>query len=104
MVNGVSDVAEYGKEKIAGRESTLTKLFDRGYGYIYLHSDELFSTTSTHLGALVKGIASVAAGRRLSETERVLQTLDDGVASAAFECDDTLFECQPVCVRLDPAT
>ena len=35
----------------------------------------------------------------LREAERSLQTQDNGVATTSFECDDTLFECEPVCVE-----
>jgi hypothetical protein len=76
--------------------STLAMMLDRGYGYVYLHSAELFSTTSTHLTELITAIGGT---RRLEATERKLQTLDNGVSKTRYECDDTLFECEPVCVE-----
>merc|ERR1719191_383636 len=72
-------------------------MIDRGYGYVYLHSGDSFSTTSTHLTdflAIMEG-----AQRRLQAPGRQLQTLDDGVSRTRYECDDTLFACEPVCVE-----
>jgi len=83
-------------------------LFDRGYGYVYLHQDSLFNETSGHLEEMIKGIGNIkddiplTEGRRLQERQlrgRGLQTQDDGVETTKYECDDTLFECQPVCMR-----
>ena len=65
---------------------------------VYLHSADLFSTTSTHLTEL---ITAIGGSRRLEATGRQLQTLDNGVSASPtrYECDDTLFECEPVCVE-----
>jgi len=80
--------------------TTLKALFDRGYGYVYLHSAASFDTKSTYLENL---IAEIGTWRRLSTTPnlrgRGLQTQDDGVTTTKYECDDTLFECQPVCMK-----
>jgi hypothetical protein len=106
IVTDVTDVADYGTALVeAGKESILTKLFDRGYGYVYLTPESDFATTSQKLATLITGIHKKTVkqswappGRRL-EAERALQTQDDGLEVTQFECDDTLFECQPVCVE-----
>jgi len=85
--------------------ATLEKLFDRGYGYVYLHDYEFFNTTSTTLGAVIAGIDTIKTGRRLRRLlGRDLQTQDDGVVATQYECDDTLFECQPVCMQTQGVT
>merc|ERR1719506_2885678 len=78
-------------------------MLDRGYGYVYLHSDEFFSTTSSHLSDLITSIGGASrrlsshnsqddASRRLEAAGRQLQTLDNGVST-------TRFECEPVCIE-----
>merc|ERR550537_1253324 len=62
---------------------TLSMMFDRGYGYVYLHSDEFFNTTSATLSSLITAIGGT---RRLEATGRQLQTLDDGVSTTRYEC------------------
>jgi len=89
-----SIVTEVGSTELA---PTLSMMFDRGYGYVYLHSDEFFNTTSSTLDDLITAIGGTS--RRLEATERQLQTLDDGVSTTRYECDDTLFACEPVCVE-----
>jgi len=79
---------------------TLDTLVDRGYGYIYLHDTAFFNTTSDYLDDLIAGIGAKKTGRRL----RGLQTQDDGVTTTQYECDDTLFECQPVCMQTKGVT
>jgi hypothetical protein len=109
IVTEVTAAADYGTKKVTedpATESILTKLFDRGYGYIYMTTESLFATTSSQLASLITGIHKKTAkeewappARRLSDAERVLQTQDNGVSVTQFECDDTLYECQPVCVE-----
>jgi hypothetical protein len=113
IVTDVTDTADYGTAQVTASpatESILTKLFDRGYGYIYMTTESLFSTTSSHLDLLITGIHKKTANevwapsaRRLSDAERAyvsaMQTRDNGVSVTRFECDDTLFKCQPVCVE-----
>merc|ERR1719321_428358 len=77
--------------------STLSMMLDRGYGYVYLHSDESFNTISSHLADLLTAIGGTS--RRLEATGRQLQTRDNGVSTTRYECDDTLFECEPVCME-----
>jgi len=79
---------------------TLDKLVDRGYGYIYLHDTAFFNTTSDYLDSLIAGIGAKKTTRRL----RGLQAQDDGVTTTQYECDDTLFECQPVCMQTKGVT
>merc|ERR1719456_1118671 len=67
-------------------------LFDRGYGWVYLTSETGFETKSTIMDDLLDEIEGVAAGRRL-QARRL-------TASAPFwGCDDTLFECKPICLK-----
>jgi len=77
--------------------TTINSLVDRGYGYVYLHSEEFFNVTSSHLGDVISGVGT-KKNRRLRRL-RGLQTQDDGVTTTKYECDDTLFECQPVCMK-----
>merc|ERR1719313_1582773 len=67
-------------------------LFDRGYGWVYLTSETGFETKSTIMDDLLDAIEGVASGRRL-QARRL-------TASAPFwGCDDTLFECKPICLK-----
>merc|ERR1719463_963569 len=67
-------------------------LFDRGYGWVYLTSETGFETKSTIMDDLLDEIEGVASGRRL-QARRL-------TASAPFwGCDDTLFECKPICLK-----
>jgi hypothetical protein len=80
---------------------TLEVLFDRGYGYVYLHSENDYATISTHLTKLVEEISVVSNSRRLLDTvasERKLQS-DDGLTRRTWGCDETLLQCRPVCLE-----
>jgi hypothetical protein len=93
-------------------DGTIEALFDRGYGYVFLGDGTDFNpkegnlglaqSTRDHLKAVIAGIGKVKnpTTRRL----RGLQTQDDGVATTKYECDDTLFECQPVCMQTTGVT
>jgi hypothetical protein len=71
--------------------SAVSKLIDRGYGYVYVTSEEGFDTKSSLMTAM---ITELEGTRRLQGSERRLQ------ASAPFwGCDDTLFECKPICMK-----
>lgn len=73
------------------------KLFDRGYGFVYLNSaSDDFSAPSEHTAQVLQAVGNKAA-RRLSgflAGQRRLQT-----ATYQWSCDDTLFECAPICLR-----
>jgi len=105
LVTNVTDAGNYTPTTTTqpGTASIITTLFDRGYGYVYLTDQEFFNTTNGKLTALIAGINGVKAGRRLTEEEpkkRFLQdVVDNGVTRTQFQCDDTLFECKPVCVE-----
>jgi hypothetical protein len=71
---------------------TIAALFDRGYGYVFLTSETGFETKSTITPAVLDAIEATSTVRRL--TARNLQ------ASEPFwGCDDTLFECKPICMK-----
>jgi hypothetical protein len=75
--------------------ATIDTLVDRGYGHVYLTSAADFSTFSTMTAAVLTKLESIAT-RRLQETDRRL------AASEPFwGCDDTLFECSPICMKQD---
>ena len=91
IVTDVTSAADYGTAQVApSTESILTKLFDRGYGYVYLTTESLFNTTSSQLDSLIMGIHKKTAGETWPSGKRRLSAVDDGVAARAFECDDTL--------------
>ena len=83
-------------------------------------TESLFTAASSQLESLITGIHKkktneeewAPPARRLSDAEevtekktkpRVLRRRDNGVSVTQFECDDTLYECQPVCVEPSPA-
>jgi hypothetical protein len=72
--------------------SDVEVLFDRGYGWVYLTSEPDFTTKSTIMTDLTAKIMNTATRRKLQA--RRLE------ASAPFwGCDDTLFECKPICLK-----
>jgi len=82
--------------------TTATTLFDRGYGWVYLHSADSFGTESTHTVAALDAVEDRST-RRLSvePEERRLQATSN---EAQWGCDDTLFECRPVCLQTTGVT
>jgi len=75
----------------AADTSAVATLVDRGYGYVFLTSESGFDTKSTMTTSVLSAIEGVST-RRLQG--RSLE------ASAPFwACDDTLFECKPVCMK-----
>merc|ERR1719238_1666520 len=73
--------------------SAVATLVDRGYGWIYVTSEAGFETKSTIvMSDLLSAIETPTTRRKLQE--RNLE------ASAPFwGCDDTLFECKPICLK-----
>ena len=73
--------------------SAVESLVDRGYGWVYVTSEANFATKSTlDMSALLSAIETPTTRRKLQE--RNLE------ASAPFwGCDDTLFECKPICMK-----
>jgi hypothetical protein len=71
---------------------TVETLIDRGYGYVYLTSQTGLDTASTIMSSLLTEIDSYSNARRLQS--RRLQ-----VSEPYWGCDDTLFECRPICVK-----
>jgi hypothetical protein len=86
-------VADVSADKVA---ITTSQLYDRGYGYVYLHSEDLtdaFGTVSSTLTDFLAAVAAQTAGsRRLAEAS-------DGLVTETWACDDTQFECGPICLR-----
>jgi hypothetical protein len=79
-----------------------TKLFDRGYGFVYLHSAAGFDTVSTYLNAaLARVVTQAGSTRRLTEETPLLseaRRLEDA-PTTAWGCDETLFQCSPICLK-----
>jgi hypothetical protein len=76
----------------AADTSAIATLFDRGYGWVYLTSEGGFDTKSSITADVLAAIEATATTRRLQA--RRLQ------ASEPFwGCDDTLFECKPICMK-----
>jgi hypothetical protein len=72
--------------------SAVATLFDRGYGWVYLTSEDGLEKKSTITTDLLNEIEATATRRKLQA--RRLE------ASAPFwGCDDTLFECKPICMK-----
>jgi hypothetical protein len=72
--------------------SAVATLFDRGYGWVYLTSETGFETKSTIMTDLIDEIEATATRRKLQA--RRLE------ASVPFwGCDDTLYECKPICMK-----
>merc|ERR550514_541352 len=73
--------------------SAVATLVDRGYGWVYVTSETGFETKSTIvMSDLLSAIETPTTRRKLQE--RNLE------ASAPFwGCDDTLFECKPICLK-----
>jgi len=73
--------------------SAVATLVDRGYGWVYITSESGFEAKSSlAMSDLLSAIEAPAARRKLQE--RNLE------ASAPFwGCDDTLFECKPICMK-----
>jgi hypothetical protein len=72
--------------------SAVATLFDRGYGYVYLTSETGLETKSTIMTDLLAEIDSTATRRKLQS--RRLQE-----SEPFWGCDDTLFECKPICMK-----
>jgi len=80
-------------------------LADRGYGYIYVTDKVVkrtgvdgpgFTVKSKYNAALFDALTSAMAGRRLQEEEG--RRLSDE-PTYSWGCDDTLFQCSPVCLK-----
>jgi len=80
---------------------TATSLFDRGYGWVYLHSASSFSDESSSTIAAIDAVEDRAT-RRLTESRRLLERTS--ISEPEWGCDDTLFECRPVCIKTNGVT
>jgi len=73
-------------------ETKANAIFDRGYGWVYLHAHASYGKYSADTKDALK-VVQDRTGRRLSEeAPRRLEA-----SSAQWSCDDTLYECRPVC-------
>jgi hypothetical protein len=70
--------------------SAIATLVDRGYGYVYLTSETGFETASS----LTASVTAALEGTRRLQQSRRLQA-----SEPQWGCDDTLFECKPICVK-----
>merc|ERR1719174_261878 len=77
---------------VAADVSAAATLFDRGYGYVYLTSESGLETKSTIMTDLIAEIEGTATRRQLQS--RRLQA-----DKPFWGCDDTLFECKPICMK-----
>jgi len=71
--------------------SAIATLFDRGYGWVFLTSEAGFDTKSTMTAAVLGAIEATATRR--------LQSRRLEASKPFWSCDDTLFECKPVCLK-----
>jgi hypothetical protein len=76
----------------ASDTSAIASLIDRGYGWVFLTSKTGFEVMSTMTPAVLSAIDAIDTTRRLQD--RGLQA-----SEPYWGCDDTLFECKPVCLR-----
>jgi len=77
--------------------STVSTLFDRGYGYVFVTDKAGFKTSSSYNTDMLAAIEAQKAkpvGRRLQERELSTSTYSWG-------CDDTRYHCSPVCLAQD---
>jgi hypothetical protein len=73
-------------------------LYDRGYGNIFLHSENDVVVCSDHLFFMSQAIKVVGKedGRRLAT---VAPDPLEKIRAPMWTCDDTRFECEPICVQ-----
>jgi hypothetical protein len=93
-------VTDVPADKIAdtptGEPGLASKLYDRGYGIVHMHSASDFSVEPADLQTVLDRVtAQKTGGRRLTEARR-LQT---NTPTYSWSCDDTLFKCGPVCLK-----
>merc|ERR1719421_2698606 len=72
--------------------SAVATLFDRGYGYVCLTSESGLESKSTIMTDLIAEIEGTA-------TRRQLQSRRLEESALFWGCDDTLFECKPICMK-----
>jgi hypothetical protein len=73
--------------------SAVATLVDRGYGWIYVTSEAGFETKSTI------GMSDLLSAIETPTTRRKLQERNLESSAPFWGCDDTLFACQPVCMK-----
>merc|ERR1719487_868022 len=73
--------------------SAVATLVDRGYGWIYVTSEAGFETKSTI------GMSDLLSATETPTTRRKLQERNLESSAPFWGCDDTLFACQPVCMK-----
>jgi hypothetical protein len=80
----------------ADMQKRVDTLFDRGYGYVFLTDEVGFNTSSSYNVALLAAIAKTAG-----VTDRRLQARALSTVTYEWSCDDTGFQCSPVCLAQD---
>jgi hypothetical protein len=76
--------------------SLVATLLDRGYGYIYLTSEPGLDTRSTLTADVLSEMKKKYTGTT-DEGRRLERSLTD--TSYRWGCDDTLYDCSPICIR-----
>jgi hypothetical protein len=80
--------------------STVSTLFDRGYGYVFVTSQAGFKTSSKseYVAAMLAAIEAQKTnpvGRRLQDREWL------SALTYSWGCDDTRYHCSPICLAQD---
>jgi hypothetical protein len=77
-------------------------LYDRGYGNIFIHSDNDVNVPTDHLFFADLALRSVGEEERRLDSS--VKTNGNGehkesIRNAMWACDDTRFECSPICIQ-----
>jgi hypothetical protein len=75
-------------------DAAAAALFDRGYGFVHLHSAADYSTPSVHLAEVLAAVARQKTGGR-----RLGRSLTSSSPTYRWGCDDALVACAPVCLQ-----
>merc|ERR1719478_1957422 len=73
--------------------SAVATLVDRGYGWVYVTSEAGFETKSTIV------MSDLLSAIETPTTRRKLQERNLEASAPYWGCDDTLFECKPICLK-----
>jgi len=73
--------------------SAVATLVDRGYGWVYVTSEAGFESKSTIV------MSDLLSAIETPTTRRKLQERNLEASAPYWGCDDTLFECKPICLK-----